>query len=100
MHVMADPGQIKSQVRKDLACGGLVGEEKSVDENELQSAVPRLDSFLRDTTKSPSTSTSIFVRIKQSSASSGRHTTGSFSLKEVFNTMGTPVSELNASIRR
>ena len=30
----------------------------------------------------PITSTSIFVRRKQSSASSGRHTTGSFSLNE------------------
>ena len=40
---------------------------------------------------SPSTSTSIFVRRKQSMASSGRHTMGSLSLNEVFSTTGTPV---------
>ena len=40
---------------------------------------------------SPSTSTSIFVRRKQSIASSGLHTTGSFSLKLVLSTIGTPV---------
>ena len=34
----------------------------------------------------------------QSSASSGRQTTGSFSLNEVFSTIGTPVSARNASI--
>jgi hypothetical protein len=38
------------------------------------------------TKKLPITSTSIFVRRKQSSASSGRQTTGSFSLKEVLRT--------------
>ena len=55
--------------------------------------VPRL------TIQSPSTSTSIFVRRKQSSASRGLHTTGSFSLKDVFNTIGTPVISRNVSIR-
>ncbi len=44
----------------------------------------------------PITSSSIFVRRKQSSASSGLHTTGSFSLKEVFGTIGTPVNARNA----
>lgn len=39
-----------------------------------------------------STSTSIFVRRKKSRASSGRHRTGSFSLKEVFSTIGTEVN--------
>ena len=39
----------------------------------------------------PRTSTSILVRRKQSSASAGRQTTGSFSLKEVLSTIGTPV---------
>src|SRR5690242_16574992 len=47
----------------------------------------------------PSTSTSILVRRKQASASSGLHTTGSFSLNEVLSSMGTPVIFLNASIR-
>src|SRR5215469_1017906 len=48
----------------------------------------------------PSTSTSIWVRRKQSRASSGLQTTGSFSLNEVLSTIGTPVSSRNASIRR
>src|SRR5947208_3282607 len=48
----------------------------------------------------PRTSTSILVRSKQSIASSGLHTTGSFSLKLVLSTIGTPVMALNASIRR
>ena len=46
----------------------------------------------------PSTITSILVRKKQSSASAGLHTMGSFSLKEVLRTIGTPVSSRNASI--
>src|SRR5215475_5806038 len=53
----------------------------------------------RRMTELPSTSTSILVRRKQSKASSGRHTTGSFSLNDVFSTIGTPVSRENASIR-
>ena len=39
---------------------------------------------VRRTTQSPITSTSILVRKKQSSASAGVQTTGSFSLKLVF----------------
>ena len=50
--------------------------------------------------KLPSTSTSIFVRKKQSSASSGRQTTGSFSLNEVFSTIGTPVNSRKLEINR
>src|ERR1700719_4269673 len=42
-------------------------------------------------TKFPITSTSIWVRRKQSSASSGRQTMGSLSLNDVFSTTGTPV---------
>ena len=49
---------------------------------------------------SPMTSTSMLVRRKQSSASSGRQTTGSFSLNEVLSTIGTPVSSAKASISR
>lgn len=52
------------------------------------------------TKMSPSTSTSIFVLRKQSIASSGRQTTGSFSLKDVFSTSGTPVSASNARMSR
>src|SRR5213079_1335934 len=44
---------------------------------------------------SPRTRTSIRVRRKQSMASSGLQTTGSFSLKLVFSTMGTPVMSRN-----
>src|SRR5471030_764025 len=47
---------------------------------------------------SPSTSTSILVRRKQSIASSALHTTGSFSLKLVLSTAGTPVMSRNAEI--
>ena len=46
----------------------------------------------------PSTKTSILVRKKQSSASAGLQTMGSFSLKEVLRTIGTPVISRNASI--
>ena len=49
---------------------------------------------------SPRTRTSILVRRKQSIASSGLQTTGSFSLKLVLSTMGTPVRSRNDCIRR
>ena len=49
---------------------------------------------------SPSTSTSILVRRKQSIASSGLHTTGSFSLKLVLSTIGTPVMSPKVWISR
>src|ERR1700676_2068018 len=48
--------------------------------------------------KSPSTSASIWVRKKQSIASSGRQTIGSVSLNEVFSTTGTPVKSRKAEI--
>ena len=48
----------------------------------------------------PITKTSILVRRKQSSASSGRQTTGSFSLNEVLSTIGTPVRSRKLSISR
>ena len=46
----------------------------------------------------PRTSTSILVRKKQSSASFGWQTTGSFSLNEVFRTIGIPVNSRNSLI--
>src|SRR5882762_5657934 len=46
----------------------------------------------------PRTSASICVRRKQSSASSGRQTMGSLSLKDVFRTTGTPVWRSNSLI--
>ena len=49
---------------------------------------------------SPITSTSIRVRRKQSSASFGSHTTGSFSLNEVLSTIGTAVSSRKAAMSR
>jgi hypothetical protein len=52
----------------------------------------------RVTRKSPNTSASIFVRKKQSIASSGRQTIGSLSLNDVFSTTGTPVKSRNAEI--
>src|SRR5260370_31710660 len=50
--------------------------------------------------KPPRTRTSIWVRRKQSSASSGRQTMGSLSLKEVFRTTGTPVRLANSRMSR
>jgi len=55
---------------------------------------------VRATIVSPNTSTSIRVRKKHSKASTGLHTTGSFSLNEVFSTIGTPVRSTKASISR
>ena len=57
-----------------------------------------LEFHWRMSTLLPSTKTSILVRKKQSSASAGLHTTGSFSLKDVLRTIGTSVSTRNASI--
>ena len=54
----------------------------------------------RETTMSPITSMSILVRRKQSSASSGRQTIGSFSLNDVLSTSGIPVRSRNNSISR
>jgi hypothetical protein len=54
----------------------------------------------RCTIVSPITITSIRVRRKQSSASFGSHTTGSFSLNEVLSTIGTPVSLRKAGMSR
>ena len=48
----------------------------------------------------PRTSVSIFVRKKQSKASCGSQTTGSFSVNEVFSTIGTPVRSAKLSISR
>jgi len=48
----------------------------------------------------PITSRSILVRRKQSRASAGVLTIGSFSLNEVLRTIGTPVSRAKAAIRR
>src|ERR1700730_5859716 len=58
------------------------------------------DHALRETMMSPMTRRSIRVRRKQSSASSGVHTTGSFSFNDVLSTIGTPVRSRKASIRR
>src|SRR5438045_9596219 len=46
--------------------------------------------YILERKKLPRTSTSIFVRKKQSSASSGQQTTGPFTLKAVFKTSGMP----------
>ncbi len=80
--------EIKRHVRRVQARGCEVRVEESIDENDLHRAM----------NQSPITSTSIFVRRKQSSASSGRQTTGSFSLNDVLSTIGTPLSAQNASI--
>jgi hypothetical protein len=56
------------------------------------------ESPVRDIITLPSTKRSIRVRRKQSSASCGRQTTGSFSLNDVLSSIGTPVRSVNASI--
>ena len=53
----------------------------------------------RSSTCDPITSTSMCVRRKQSSASFGCRTIGSFSLNEVLSSMGTPLIRSNAVIR-
>ena len=55
---------------------------------------------VRSMANGPITSTSMRVRRKQSSASAGVQTIGSFSLKDVFRTIGTPVRSPKARIRR
>ena len=60
--------------------------------------VPCLTAYWRTRILLSSTKTSILVRKKQSSASAGLQTMGSFSLKEVLRTIGTSVSWRNASI--
>src|SRR5262245_39427694 len=50
------------------------------------------------TTKCPIASASIFVRMKQSIASAGVHTIGSFSLNDVLRITGVPVRSPNALI--
>src|SRR5580704_4430892 len=62
----------------------------------LSSCVPLMVFFSK--MKFPITNTSICVRWKQSSASSGRQTIGSLSLKDVFRTIGTPVACSNVRI--
>ena len=106
---------VRSQIRKHLARRRMVGVEVAVEENDSHGRIGmamRLSqrascrdalpadklAYPRSTTHSPITNKSIFVRRKQSSASCGVHTTGSFSLKEVFSTIGTPDSSRNASI--
>jgi hypothetical protein len=36
MDVVADFSQIESQIRKELACCGMIGEEESIDEDDFQ----------------------------------------------------------------
>ena len=95
-HVHLPPAarEMQCEIRQQLARRREIGTEIPVDEDQLHGAAPRR------TTQSPITRRSMRVRRKQSSASSGRHTTGSFSLNEVFSSIGTPVRPAKASIRR
>ncbi len=54
--------------------------------------------FILSIIVNPNANTSIFVLRKHSRASSGLFTIGSFSLKEVLSTIGTPVRFLNSHI--
>ena len=96
-----------SDVRKvTIACDAGMGSSVMV-ASTLRKKLKKYDVAVKEfraareflvTEKFPSTKESIFVRKKQSSASSGRHTTGSFSLKEVFKTIGMPVRSRKNSI--
>ena len=77
--VAPHPPQIES--------GGFPGGLKSI------AALPR-----RAMITLPRTNLSIFVLRKQSNASSGLQTTGSFSLKDVLRTIGMPVRSRKLSI--
>jgi hypothetical protein len=96
----------KHQTRAQASAGsGEIGGQPTITLSEgAQSAVgrrmlvPCLTAYWRTRILLPSTKTSILVRKKQSSASSGLQTMGSFSLKEVLRTIGTSVSSSNASI--
>ena len=90
-HHFMDLGKMKRQIRKDLTGGRGVGIEKAIEEDNLHA--------LRLIIQSPIIKRSILVRRKQSSASSGLQTTGSFSLKEVFKIKGTSVIASNVLIR-
>ena len=96
----------KHQTRAQASAGsGEIGGQPTITLSEgAQSAVgrrmlvPCLTAYWRTRILLPSTKTSILVRKKQSSASAGLQTMGSFSLKEVLRTIGTSVSWRNASI--
>jgi hypothetical protein len=91
-------------VGRPAILGSLLGVLATTTLSSAQSAVgwyppaEGLTVYWRTSIFLPSTKTSILVRKKQSSASAGLHTTGSFSLKEVLRTIGTSVNSRNASI--
>ena len=73
-------------------------------EHAFRSQVHSVHQFIqsttgRSTTWRPMTSTSMCVRRKQSRASCGRSTMGSFSLNDVFSSIGTPLTRSNALMR-
>lgn len=84
MAAPASQGQSSSKQLLDDAC--------------LAGWAVHFDASIRRTIQLPITSRSMRVRRKQSSASCGVHTIGSFSLNDVFRTIGRPVSRSNASI--
>src|ERR1700686_5467477 len=91
------------QVDRDLGRSQLRQERGMADEQDPHPAdLARRSAGVasRVSTVSPSTSRSIRVRRKQSSASAGVLTIGSVSFKEVLSTIGTPVRSSKARMSR
>src|SRR5258708_34287626 len=68
MHLVAVGSKVEGQVGNDLACGGGVRIEETVEEQDLHPAGPI-------TSRTPRTRPTKFVRPKQSSAADGEHPT-------------------------
>ena len=83
--VVTAPGQLARQSHRSDGRPPVTRREAGYDVEDSHS-----------TRNGPSTSVSMPVRLKQSSACSGVLTIGSLSLNEVFSTTGTPVSLSNA----
>ena len=89
--------EVLAQVAEQPARRADVGRIGAIEDQEARHQTVT-DGF--STTSRPSARTSICVRRKQSSPSSGRCTIGSFSLNEVFRSTGTPVSFSKVRISR
>src|SRR4051812_947945 len=101
MYFFALSGEMPGQITQDLAGRGVIRKIESVEKDQAPPhtipPIQAVEVWMRSMNRSPSTRASIFVRRKQSSACFGVHTTGSFSLNDVFSTIGTPVRSQKAS---
>ena len=98
------PAIVVLRLAHDDDVGRAVPSERLDDVTPEEAAAARNENALarechdRTTTCRPMTSTSMCVRRKQSSASGGRRTMGSFSLNEVLSSIGTPLIRPKAVI--